>query len=694
MHNFYKIQKIMNKNPFMRTPFPDMKEVDDMSKDEAGKEIELLREAIEHHDYRYYIKNDPDISDNKYDQLFNRLLKLEKKFPDFDSDVSPTKKVGASPVDELKKKEHVDTMLSLNSSDREEDVRDFVSFVREKAENQDIDFFLEPKLDGLSVEVVYEKGSFSYGATRGDGKTGEDISENVKTINSLPLKLNRNKEFPEFLSVRGEIYMSKEGFQNLNKKRIENGQEPFANARNAAAGMVRQLDPQKVADKPLNIFFYEIIGSSENKIESQEQVLKRFNDWGLRTNQVNKKSGKFEEIVDFHKRLDKKRDELSYEIDGIVIKLDDRELREKLGTRHRSPRWAFAWKFEPQKEITILRDIIVQVGRTGILTPVALLDPVEVGGVTVSRATLHNEDEVKNKDVLPGDKVRVIRAGDVIPEVAERVEKQKGKRGKPFEMPEKCPACNTQVVREGAYVVCPAGLSCKAQLKGSLSHFASRDAMNIENLGDKIIEELVERGMIEAIPDLYNLEADDFKKLAGFAEKSSQKLYEAIQSSKNPQLSVFLYSLGIRHVGKHIARVLTGKFNSLDEIVDASYEELENIQEIGPEIAESIFNFFNNKDNLKMIDELKRSGVNIRQEKKSGSKALDGKTFVLTGELDEFTRSEAEEKIESMGGRTTSSVSDNTDYLIVGKSPGSKLDEAKKRNVEILDEKKFKKLIT
>ncbi|MFW5820098.1 MAG: NAD-dependent DNA ligase LigA [Bacteroidota bacterium] len=684
----------MSKNPFMRTPFTDMKDVDDMSKNEAGKEIELLREAIEHHDYQYYIKNDPDISDNKYDQLFNRLIKLEEKFPDFDSDVSPTKKVGASPVDELKKKKHVDTMLSLNSSNREEDVRDFISFVREKADNQDIDFFLEPKLDGLSVEVVYEKGVFSYGATRGDGKTGEDISENVKTINSLPLKLKRNKKFPEFISVRGEIYISKEGFQDLNKKRIENGQEPFANARNAAAGMVRQLDPQKVADKPLDIFFYEIIYSNIDKIESHRDVLKQFSKWGLRINHENKKCNKLEEITDFHESLGNKRDELSYEIDGIVIKLDDRKLREKLGTRDRSPRWAFAWKFEPQKEITVLRDIIVQVGRTGILTPVALLDPVEVGGVTVSRATLHNEDEVKKKDVRPGDKVRVIRAGDVIPEVAERVEKQKGKRGKPFKMPEKCPVCNTGVVREGAYVVCPAGLSCKAQLKGSLSHFASRDGMNIENLGDKIIEELVERGMVENIPDLYHLEAGDLKKLEGFAEKSSKKLYDAIQSSKSVRLSVFLYSLGIRHVGKHVARVLAGKYGSLDEIAGANYQDLENIPEIGPEIAESISNFFDNKDNLRMIDELKKSGVKIRQEESTGSKTLDGKTFVLTGELEGLTRSQAEEKIESLGGRATSGVSDNTDYLVKGKDPGSKLDEARKRKVKIIDEKQFKKMIS
>ena len=682
----------MGKNPFMNTPFPEFKPVDEMTEKKAGEEIKLLREAIEHHDYLYYIKNDPVISDSKYDQLFDRLLKLEEKYPRFESDISPTKKVGAPPVDKLEKKEHVDIMLSLNSSAGEEDIRGFVRFIKERAEGRNTEFFLEPKLDGLSVEIVYEKGSFGYGATRGNGKSGEDISENVKTIRSVPMRLNRESKYPEFLSARGEIYMSREGFHNLNKSRVEKGEKPFANARNAAAGIVRQLDPSKVAGKPLDIFFYELISGAED-FKSHQKMMKKFPEWGLKTNPENRKTGNIEEIAAFHRYMSRKRNELHYEIDGIVIKLDDRELRQKLGTRHRSPRWAFAWKFEPQKEVTILRDITVQVGRTGILTPVALLDPVEVGGVTVSRATLHNEDEVKRKDIRTGDKVRVIRAGDVIPEIAERVEKSEKKRGRPFKMPDKCPVCHTTVQREGAYVVCPAGLSCEGQLKGSLGHFASRDAMNIENLGEKIIEELVNRDMIKNIPDLYRLTPGDLKKLEGFAEKSSRKLYEAIQNSKKPPLTTFIYALGIRHAGSHIARVLAGEFGSLDDIAGASREELESIDEIGPEIAESINNFFKNEDNLRMIEELKKSGIEISKEKTSASKKLEGKTFVLTGELDEFTRSEAEEKIESLGGRAASSVSGNTDYLVAGKEPGSKLKEAKKRKVKIIDEQQFIELI-
>ena len=405
----------MKKNPFVNPPFPGLKEVSRLSKGEAGEEIEQLREAIEFHNYRYYIENDPVISDSKYDELFDRLVKLEEKFPGFQSDVSPTKKVGAPPVEKLKKRKHIAEMLSLNSSDKEEEVRGFVNFIRKQVKEAEPQFFLEPKLDGLSVEVVYREGVFDYAATRGDGQTGEDVSKNIKTIRSLPLRLKAEKEFSDFLSVRGEVYMDKDGFQHINRERLEKGQEPFANARNAAAGLIRQLDPGKVAGKPLDIFFYEIIGSSNNDFVSHNDMLKHFEKWGLKINHESRKCSNIEDISEFYGDLGKKRDELPYEIDGIVIKLDNRHYRKELGTRHRSPRWAFAWKFEPRKEITTLREIIVQVGRTGILTPVALLDPVEVGGVTVSRATLHNKEEMNKKDVRHGDKVKVVRAGDVIP---------------------------------------------------------------------------------------------------------------------------------------------------------------------------------------------------------------------------------------------------------------------------------------
>jgi DNA ligase (NAD+) len=681
------------KNPYMNTPFPKFKDSEKLSKQEAEDEVQKLREAIEHHNYLYYIKNKPKISDKKFDTLFHRLEQLEEQFKDLQSDVSPTRKIGAPPVDKLKKRKHASPMLSLNSSDEDEAIEGYMRYAKEQTGKRNLEFVLEPKLDGLSVEVVYKKGIFEYATTRGDGQTGEDISKNVKTIGSVPLKLRASSEFPDELSVRGEIFMKKEDFRNLNKQRIENGEEPFANARNAAAGIVRQLDSKKVADKPLDIFFYEIINNSDNGFDSHWNMLQKIPEWGLKHSEEIKKAKKFNDVRKYYKKMTGKRDSLSFEIDGIVIKLDDRELRRKIGTRQRSPRWAYAWKFPPKKELTTLQEIVIQVGRTGILTPVALFDPVEVGGVTVSRATLHNEDEAKKKDVRPGDKIRVLRAGDVIPEVAERVEKGKKRGRKKFSMPKKCPVCNTKVVREGAYVICPAGLSCKAQLKGRLVHYASREAMDIDTLGEKNSMQLIDKNLVKTIPDLYKLKPDDLGELEGFAKKSAMKLHDAIQNTKKPELYRFLYALGIRHVGGHMARVLAQKFRSLDNLKHISYKDLMEIHEIGPEIAESVAHFFQNNENIKMLNELENLGVKAKQVSAKQAEKLKDKTIVLTGELEDFTRNEAKARIESLGGRATSSVSENTDYVVVGDDPGSKLDEAKKRKVKTIDEQQFHKLL-
>ena len=681
------------KNPYMNTPFPKFKDSEKLSKQEAEDEVQKLREAIEHHNYLYYIKNKPKISDKKFDTLFHRLEQLEEQFKDLQSDVSPTRKIGAPPVDKLKKRKHASPMLSLNSSDEDEAIEGYMRYAKEQTGKRNLEFVLEPKLDGLSVEVVYKKGIFEYATTRGDGQTGEDISKNVKTIGSVPLKLRASSEFPDELSVRGEIFMKKEDFRNLNKQRIENGEEPFANARNAAAGIVRQLDSKKVADKPLDIFFYEIINNSDNGFDSHWNMLQKIPEWGLKHSEEIKKAKKFNDVRKYYKKMTGKRDSLSFEIDGIVIKLDDRELRRKIGTRQRSPRWAYAWKFPPKKELTTLQEIVIQVGRTGILTPVALFDPVEVGGVTVSRATLHNEDEAKKKDVRPGDKIRVLRAGDVIPEVAERVEKGKKRGRKKFSMPKKCPVCNTKVVREGAYVICPAGLSCKAQLKGRLVHYASREAMDIDTLGEKNSMQLIDKNLVKTIPDLYKLKPDDLGELEGFAKKSAMKLHDAIQNTKKPELYRFLYALGIRHVGGHMARVLAQKFRSLDNLKHISYKDLMEIHKIGPEIAESVAHFFQNNENIKMLNELENLGVKAKQVSAKQAEKLKDKTIVLTGELEDFTRNEAKARIESLGGRATSSVSENTDYVVVGDDPGSKLDEAKKRKVKTIDEQQFHKLL-
>ncbi len=683
----------MSRNPFIKTPFPEFKDPEQLSEKQAGKEIGQLREAIEKHNQFYYVENDPQISDKQYDRLFERLLELEEAFPGHRSRVSPTKKIGAPPAGALKKKKHAAPMLSLDSSEKKEKAEHFLKQLRKKTGKDNPEFIMEPKFDGLSVEVVYEHGEFSHGVTRGDGETGEDISANVKTIGSLPLRLSNENGLPDFLPVRGEIFMGKDDFHDLNKKRIEKGEKPFANARNAAAGIVRQLDPAKVADKPLDIFFYEIIEPAEHVFESHWELLKRFKKWGLKTNPEVRKGNSFEQISDYHRSMEKKREELPYEIDGIVIKLNDRPLRKKLGVRQRSPRWAFAWKFSPRQEVSTLKEIVVQVGRSGILTPVALLEPVDVGGVTVSRATLHNEDEVNRKDVRPGDRVKIFRAGDVIPGISGRVEKTGKKREKTYKMPLKCPACHTEVVREGAYVVCPAGLSCPAQLKGSLKHFASRPAMNIEELGAKTIGQLVDREMVKRLPDLYTLKTEDLSQLPGFAEKSSKKLHDSIRNSRDTTLSSFIYALGIRHVGTRTARILAREYESLDRLMEASAEDLASISDIGKETAESIAHFFSNADNRKMIEKLKEAGLKIGLDMRGTSSRLEGKTFVITGELEDFRREEAKEKIEALGGRATSGISDNTDYLVVGENPGSKLDEAKKRNIPTLDEKEFKKMI-
>lgn len=681
------------KNRFKKNPLTKFTDVEELSEKKAAQEAAELREAIEYHNYLYYVKNRPGISDEVFDILFHRLQELERSFPGLQTPSSPTRRVGAEPVDFLKKVEHTTPMLSLDSALEEKKVKDFDDFIRRNGGGEKVEYVVEPKLDGLSVEIVYREGLFQYGATRGDGRVGEDISENLKTIGSVPLQLQRDEKLPAFLAVRGEVLMTRQGFQELNRKRIQRGEEPFANPRNAAAGTVRQLDPRKVADKPLEVFFYDILKSDGSRFSSHWQTLRQFPKWGLKVNPLNKKCSSFEQLKSYRDHLTNQRDNLNYEIDGIVIKVDSYEQREKLGYRERNPRWAVAWKFPPKKEVTTLVDIVVQVGRTGMLTPVALLDPVNVGGVTVSRATLHNADEVKKKDVRPGDRVRVIRAGDVIPEVVERIEEPRKKRSREFSMPRRCPVCGARVVREGAYYFCPANLACPAQLVGRIIHYVSRDAMDIGNLGDKIVKQLVDRGMVNDLADLYHLTVDDLMQLEGFAEKSAHNLYREIQNSKNPRLDKFLYALGIRHVGQHIARVLAEKYGTLDSLREVSYDDLLDTPEIGPEIAESIRNFFVQEENQNIIRRLVEAGVNIRSMRRPEELPLQGKTFVFTGELQNYTRAQAEELVESLGGRAASSVSGNTDYVVAGKSPGSKLNKAREAGVQIVDESEFDKLL-
>jgi DNA ligase (NAD+) len=677
-----------------KKPDTDFSDIDALSEKQAAEEVQSLRETIAHHDYLYYVKNRPEISDAAYDKLFQRLQDLEEAFPGLHSPDSPTVRVGVEPVSKLAKVRHRAPLLSLQATLQPERVESFVETIQARAKQNKVNWCLEPKFDGLSVEVVYEAGRFQSGSTRGNGEVGEDISHNLRTIGAIPLSLRHAARAPDSLSVRGEVFMPRPGFQALNRERVERGEEPFANPRNAAAGLVRQLASRQVAGKPLDVFFYDIVSMQGNPPATHREVLERFTSWGLKTSPLNKSVSSMAQIRNYHRELAERRDRLEYEIDGVVIKVDDRALREALGTRERNPRWALAWKFEPREELTRVEDIVVQVGRTGMLTPVALLQPVDVSGVTVSRATLHNADEVKRKDIRIGDRVRVIRAGDVIPEIMERVREPGRKRASPFAMPTHCPVCGSEVVREGAYYLCTAGLACEAQLIGHIHHYAARDAMDIDQLGEETARQLVERDMVHDLADLYFLGRKDFEQLDGFAERSARQLHEAIHRAAEPRLDRFLYALGIRHVGRRVARLVAEELGDLDSLMKASAARIERVADIGPQIAASVHGFFSESRNRKVLRRMKQAGVKVQpMPRKSGRQPLQGKTFVFTGALRHFTRDEAKDRVEARGGRASSSVSGETDFVVVGKTPGSKLDEAKKRGVKRLSEDEFLEML-
>jgi DNA ligase (NAD+) len=680
---------------YKQNPDTRFKDVHELGKEEAREQIVALREGIEYHDYWYYVKNAPKISDATYDKLFRRLMDLEEAFPESAAEDSPTRRIGAEPMDKLEKVEHTSAMQSLNAVYDADEVEDFDRLVRRQINARTVTYVAEPKFDGLSIEVVYEGGAFVRGATRGDGYTGEDVSKNARTIRAVPLHLrDGSQQVPPFLAVRGEVFMCKEPFQELNKRRFQSGQEPFANPRNAAAGALRQLDPGKVADVPLDVFFYEVLDVRGLSLDSHWDTLDTLAAWGLKTDPHNRKCSGLKPIEEYRARLAEQRDTLGYQIDGIVIKVDDYRVRRTLGTRQRSPRWALAWKFAPRQEVTTLNEIVVQVGRTGMLTPVGLLEPVNVGGVTVSRATLHNEDEARRKDVRPGDRVRIERAGDVIPEVVERVPQSGRKRAGPFAMPKRCPACGTEVHREGAYCFCPASLSCPGQLIGKLTHYARREATDIDGLSEATARDLVDKQMVRTVADLYHLSVTDLQQLEGFAEKSARQLHAAIQRAKTPRMDRFVYALGIRQVGEHIAQVLARRFGTMEALQQADLSELNDIDEIGPEIARCIHRFFGRRENRAVLERLYEGGVQVKTMPRRGcEQPLEGKTFVFTGELNRFSRDDAQRVVEDLGGRATSSVSGNTDFIVVGENPGRKLDEAKKRNVKTIREKEFTELV-
>jgi DNA ligase (NAD+) len=639
------------------------------------------------------VKDRPEISDEEYDRLFDTLKRLEARFPNLMTPDSPTQRVGAKPQEEFRVVDHTAPMLSLDATREEDEVRRFDERTR-KSLNGKVHYLLEEKFDGASVELVYESGALARAVTRGDGQQGEEITENIKTIRSVPLKLaGEDRRAPKLLAVRAEIIMKIPAFEALNRKLLEAGNEPFANPRNAAAGSLRQLDPRITAERPLDVVVYEVMAVDGIRFSKDSQALKSLEDWGLPTPRRVLEVSTVSEIVEHHARLAEERDRLPYEIDGVVIKLDDLGARDKLGSTAHHPRWAIAYKFAPRGEETRIEEIAIQVGRTGVLTPVALMRPVEVGGVTISRATLHNREEVQRKDVRVGDWVRIQRAGDVIPEVVERIPEARRKREPPFKMPSKCPACGSQVVERGPYTICPNRFACPAQLKGRLKHFASKRALDIEGLGEKTLSALVDRKLVRDLADLFRLKKDHLLRLEGYAERSAAKLVDAIQKSRRVELGRFLYALGIPEVGAAVARDLAYHFRNLDSLRRANRQELDKVLGIGPRMSDAICEFFRDKRNQRAIDALLGAGLELIEMKRPQTQPLKGKTFVFTGSLDRFSRSEAEKLVENLGGRATSSVSRQTDYVVVGSEPGDKLDQAKAQGLKTLSENRFLDLL-
>jgi DNA ligase (NAD+) len=658
------------------------------------KRVEKLREEIEYHNYRYYALDQPEISDAQYDLLLRKLEKIEEQYPELRTPNSPTQRVGAPPLEEFEIVRHTIPMLSLANAFDETEAKDFDKRVKKfLGTSEDVEYVTEPKLDGLAVELVYERGQFIVGSTRGDGVNGENITQNLRTINTIPLQLIRKEiQVPERLEVRGEVIMQLKKFRDLNRKREQMGEPLFANPRNAAAGSVRQLDSKITAERPLEIYLYALGEVRGWTFKTQWEVLKTLPRWGLRTNLHVQKCKNIEEVLDYYHEMNEKRETLPYEIDGTVIKVNRFDLQTRLGEISRSPRWALAFKFQPKQETTKILDIIVQVGRTGALTPVAVMEPIKVGGVEVSRATLHNQDEIDKKDVRVGDTVVIQRAGDVIPEVVQVIESKRTGKEKKFKMPSKCPVCGAEVIKEEAIHRC-IGLDCPAQLKGRIKHFASKRAMDIEGLGVKLIDQLVDKGLIKDVADIYYISKEELIELERMADKSAQNIIDAVEASKTKPLSKVLYALGIRHVGESTAEDLVRRFPRLDDFFHLSEEGLMEVEGIGPEVAASVHQFFGDKKNKESIERLKKAGVKVIEPKVKEKGKLIGKTFVFTGALKSFGRDEARNIVESMGGMTASSVSKKVDFVVVGEDPGSKFDKAKELGIKTLTEEEFKKMI-
>ncbi|MFC4308093.1 NAD-dependent DNA ligase LigA [Steroidobacter flavus] len=665
----------------------------------AARAVDLRRQ-LEHHNYRYHVLDDPEVSDAEYDRLLNELKQIETDNPDLITPDSPTQRVGATPVSELQEAVHTTPMLSLDNAFTDDDLINFDRRVRERLETDKvIEYVAEPKLDGLAMSFRYENGKLVRAATRGDGMKGEDVTHNVRTIKAVPTQL-RGKA-PDVIDVRGEVFMTLAGFKAMNQRALEKGEKVFVNPRNAAAGTMRQLDPRLAASRPLDVFFYAVGEHGNWKLPAtHSEVLEQLREWNLKVSPLTKVVQGAEGCLEYYRDIGEKRSSLKYEIDGVVYKVNRFAQQRELGFVSRAPRWAIAHKFPAHEENTIVRDVEFQVGRTGALTPVARLEPVFVGGVTVSNATLHNMDEVERKDVRIGDTVVIRRAGDVIPEVVKVVLERRPENAEKVKLPEKCPICDSAVEREEGEAVarCTGSLSCAAQLKGALLHFAGRRAMDVDGLGEKIVDQLIdgESPLVKSPADLYKLTVEQFAGLERLGEKSAKNLVDALEKSKKTTLARFLYALGIRDVGESTATALANHFGSIEALQEANEAGIQEVPDVGPVVAAHVYTFFQQPHNREVIQALRERGVHWPVQKARAAPTegpLTGKTFVLTGTLESMSRDDAGDRITALGGKVTGSVSKKTSYVVAGAEAGSKLTKAQELGVEILDEAAFLKLL-
>ncbi|QGH33279.1 NAD-dependent DNA ligase LigA [Gracilibacillus salitolerans] len=666
-----------------------------MTEQEARQKLDTLRDELNEYNYQYHVLDNPSVSDAEYDAKMKELKAMEAEFPDLVTPDSPSQRIGGEPLDAFEKVTHRVPMLSLGNAFNEEELKDFDRRVREGLETDNVTYVCELKIDGLAISLRYQDGLFVQGATRGDGTTGEDITSNLKTIRSIPLRIKDRSP----IEVRGEAFMPQKAFVSLNEAREKNEEEPFANPRNAAAGSLRQLDPKIAAKRHLDIFLYAVGEWESGSLETHSERLTYLQELGFKTNPEWRKCKDIDEVIQYVEEWVEKRASLSYDIDGIVIKVDNLEAQEQLGFTAKSPRWAVAYKFPAEEAVTKLTDIELSVGRTGVITPTAILDPVKVAGTTVQRASLHNEDLIQEKDIRIGDTVVIKKAGDIIPEVVRVVEDMRTEKQQPFAMPEACPSCGDELVRlEEEVALRCINPNCPAQLKEGLIHFVSRLAMNIDGLGEKVVEQLFQAEYIHTIADLYRLEREELLKLERMGEKSVENLLTAIENSKGNSLERVLFGLGIRYVGSKAARTLAAHFETIDHLQQASFEDIVAVDEIGDKMADSIVHYFEDDQVKQLISELKDLGLNLTYKGPKVSEAaadspFSGKTVVLTGKLAIYTRQEAKQQIEALGGNVTGSVSKKTDLLIAGEDAGSKLAKAKKLDVEVWDEAKLQEVL-